>query len=87
MRQIRTAMVNQGIPDCYYSKIILRAYLLRADGNNISWEIADFNERYHQTRFDFNTFDQLELIIKNITSTSRLDYVRYIIGIITNQVG
>jgi hypothetical protein len=74
VRQIRTAMVNQGIPDSYYSKTIINAYLLRAHGDNISWEIADFNENYPQTRFDFNTFDQLELIIKNITRTLRINY-------------
>ncbi|CAF4576459.1 unnamed protein product, partial [Rotaria sp. Silwood2] len=74
VRQIRTTMVHQGIPDFYYSKIIISAYLLRAHGDNISWEIADFNDNYPQTQFDFNTFDQLELIIKNIVSTLRIDY-------------
>ncbi|CAF1277296.1 unnamed protein product [Rotaria sordida] len=74
VRQIRTTMVHQGIPDFYYSKIIINAYILRAHGDNISWEIADFNDNYPQTQFDSNTFDQLELIIKNIASTLRIDY-------------
>ncbi|CAF1139275.1 unnamed protein product [Rotaria sordida] len=74
VKEIRTMMINQHVPDCYYSKSIINACLLRSQGQSISWEIADFNRDNRQTNFDINIFNNFELIIKHQTDSLRLNY-------------
>ncbi len=60
VREIRSLMINKHISDCYYSKVIIHACLLRCRGENISWEISDFNRSNSESKFDFNTFNEFE---------------------------
>ncbi|CAF3108546.1 unnamed protein product [Rotaria socialis] len=55
VKQIRAMMINQHVPDCYYSKSIINTFLLHSQGQSISWEIADFNRDNRQNNFDINT--------------------------------
>ncbi|CAF2930132.1 unnamed protein product [Rotaria sp. Silwood2] len=74
VKEIRTVMINQHVPDYYYSKSIINACLLRSQGQSISWEVADFNRDNRQTNFDINIFHDFELIIKNQTDSLRINY-------------
>ncbi len=47
-------MINQHIPDSYYSKTMMNSCLLRSQGQNISWKISDLNRDNPQTKFDIN---------------------------------
>ncbi|CAF5001829.1 unnamed protein product [Rotaria sp. Silwood1] len=67
-------MINQHVPDCYYSKSIMNACLLRSQGQSIPWEVADFNRDNRQTNFDINIFNDSELIIKHQTDSLRINY-------------
>ncbi len=66
-------MLNQQIPDEYYSKTIINCSLLRTQGKNISWEILDFNED-NDRKFDINLFNAFEQIIKDRAEMLRINY-------------
>ncbi|CAF3886233.1 unnamed protein product, partial [Rotaria sp. Silwood1] len=74
VKENRTMMINQHVPDCYYSKSIMNACLLRSQGQSIPWEVADFNRDNRQTNFDINIFNDSELIIKHQTDSLRINY-------------
>ncbi|CAF3335081.1 unnamed protein product [Rotaria socialis] len=85
VKQIRAMMINQHVPDCYYSKSIINTFLLHSQGQSISWEIADFNRDNRQNNFDINTqdptvgmillgiFNGFELIIKHETDSLQIN--------------
>jgi hypothetical protein len=66
-------MLNQQIPDEYYSKTIINCFLLRTQGKNICWEISDFNKDNAQ-KFDINLFNAFEQIIKDRAEMLRINY-------------
>jgi hypothetical protein len=66
-------MLNQQIPDEYYSKTIINCFLLRTQGKNICWEISDFNKDNDQ-KFDINLFNAFEQIIKDRAEMLRINY-------------
>jgi hypothetical protein len=67
-------MTDHHVPDCYYSKTIINTCILRCRGENISWEISDFNRNNPQSQFDLYTLNQFESIIKDHAHTLRIDY-------------
>jgi len=73
VKEIRNIMLNQQIPDEYYSKPIINCSLLRTQGKNISWEISDFNEDNDQ-KFDINLFNAFEQIIKDRAEMLGINY-------------
>lgn len=74
VKDIRSSMTNQHIPDNYYSRTIINACLLHLEGKSISWEISDFNLDNPQSNFDINKFNSFELIIQNYADTLRINY-------------
>lgn len=73
VKEIRNTMINEHIPDCYYSRTIINACLLRLNGENISWEVSDFDRNNPQTRFDLNILNRFESIIKDHAHTLRIN--------------
>ncbi len=67
-------MMNQNIPDCYYTKAIINACLLHGHHQNISWEIADFNRDNYPINFNIDLLCQMESIIKNKADVLNINY-------------
>ncbi|UJR29242.1 hypothetical protein I4U23_010456 [Adineta vaga] len=73
VHEIRNIMIDEHIPDGYYCETIISALLLRAYGQNISWEISDFNSNYPRSRFDLNQFNVFESVIERIADSMRIN--------------
>lgn len=74
VKDIRSSIINQYIPDNYYSRTIINACILHLEGKSISWEISDFNLDNPQVHFGISKFNQFELIIQNHADTLRINY-------------
>ncbi|CAF3551895.1 unnamed protein product [Rotaria sp. Silwood1] len=74
IKEIRTMMMHENIPDSYYTKAIINACLLHGHNHTISWEIADFNRANYPINFNINILYQMESIIKNIADGLNINY-------------
>ena len=74
IKEIRTMMIDQNIPDCYYTKAIINACLLHGQHHSISWEIADFNRANYPINFNINLLYHMESIIKNKADVLNINY-------------
>ncbi|CAF0804947.1 unnamed protein product [Rotaria sp. Silwood1] len=74
IKEIRTMMMHENIPDSYYTKAIINACLLHGHNNTISWEIADFNRANYPINFNINILYQMESIIKNKANVLNINY-------------
>jgi hypothetical protein len=75
VKEIRRSMLDEQIPDSYYSKSMLRACLLRAENQTISWEISYFNRDNPQSTFSIDLFNQFESILRFQTNGLHIDYI------------
>ena len=74
VQEIRSSMVTAQIPDSYYSESILRACLLRAESQSMSWEIAHFNSDNPRSPFTLDVFNQFESVLRQQADALRIDY-------------
>ena len=75
VKEIRCSMLDEQIPESYYSKSMPRACLLRAENQTISSEIACYNRDNPQSTFSIDLFNQFESIIRFQTNALRIDYI------------
>ncbi|CAF0788544.1 unnamed protein product [Didymodactylos carnosus] len=74
VKEIRSSMLSGQIPDSYYSKSMIRACLLRAQNQTISWEVVYYNRDNPQTSFNIDVFNQFESILRCQTDALRINY-------------